>query len=112
MVEPVPMLAQRVRQLREAKGLSQQALAVAAGLSISVVTQIEQGHREDPRVSTVVAIARALGVSVDALVAPGTVEGEPSPAGEAPRGPGRPRKAAGGEVGSATEPKKRKGKKT
>jgi transcriptional regulator with XRE-family HTH domain len=64
-------LARHVRQLREAAGMSQQALAIAAGLSISVVTQLEQGTKADPRISTVVALAKALGVSVDALVAEG-----------------------------------------
>jgi transcriptional regulator with XRE-family HTH domain len=83
MGDPVPMLAQRIRELRDAAGLSQQALAMAAGLSISVVTQLEQGQREDPRLSTVVALARALGVTLDELVkAPhkgAAAEGQPGP---------------------------------
>lgn len=58
-----------MRQLRKAAALSQQALAVKAGLSISVVTQLEQGSKMDPRLSTATAIARALGVTVDELVA-------------------------------------------
>jgi transcriptional regulator with XRE-family HTH domain len=73
MGDPVPMLAQRMRELRDRAGISQQALAMAAGLSISVVAQIEQGQRPDPRLSTAVALARALGVALDELVAdPGT----------------------------------------
>jgi transcriptional regulator with XRE-family HTH domain len=68
MTEPLPAIGQRVRQLREAAGMSQQALAVAAGLSMSVVAQLEQGQREDPRISTVAALARALGVTVDAIL--------------------------------------------
>ena len=58
----------RVKELREARGLSQQALAMAAGLSISVVAQLEQGLRADPRLSTAVALASALGVSMDELL--------------------------------------------
>jgi transcriptional regulator with XRE-family HTH domain len=57
-----------VKLLREAAGMSQQALAVAAGVSISVVTQIEQGKKADPRLSTVAALAKALGVTIDAIV--------------------------------------------
>ncbi|HEY7153115.1 MAG TPA: helix-turn-helix transcriptional regulator [Gemmataceae bacterium] len=68
VTEPVPNIGKRVRQLRIDRGLSQQALATAAGLSISVVTTIEQGQRDDPRISTVVALARALGIGVDALL--------------------------------------------
>jgi transcriptional regulator with XRE-family HTH domain len=40
-----------------------------AGLSISVVTQLEQGLKGDPRLSTAAALARALGVTVDDLLA-------------------------------------------
>jgi transcriptional regulator with XRE-family HTH domain len=69
MTKPIPHLGWRVKQLREAAGMSQQALAVAAGLSISVVTGLEQGTKADPRVSSVAAIAAALGVTVDELVA-------------------------------------------
>jgi transcriptional regulator with XRE-family HTH domain len=50
-------------------GMSQQSLAVAAGLSVSLVSQIERGSRSDPRISTTAALARALGVTLDELVA-------------------------------------------
>jgi transcriptional regulator with XRE-family HTH domain len=69
MVPPVPSLVRRIRELREAAGMTQQALAVAAGVSISVVTKLEQGQNEDPRVSTLQALARALGVKVDDMLA-------------------------------------------
>ena len=61
------VLARRVKQFREEAGLTQQALAIRAGLSISAVFQIEQGSKNDPRVSTVKALADALGVAVDDL---------------------------------------------
>jgi uncharacterized protein (TIGR03067 family) len=53
--------------LREAAGLTQQQLATNAGLSSSNLGQIEQGQKRDPRISTPRALARALGVSIDAL---------------------------------------------
>jgi transcriptional regulator with XRE-family HTH domain len=72
MTERVSLLAQRLKQLREAAGMTQQGLANAAGLSMAVVSQLEQGLRADPRTSTLVALAKALGVTVDALaVGPG-----------------------------------------
>jgi transcriptional regulator with XRE-family HTH domain len=64
----LPPLARYVKQRRHAAGMTQQQLAVAAKLSISVVTQLEQGAKEDPRLSTVVALAGALGVTVDELL--------------------------------------------
>jgi transcriptional regulator with XRE-family HTH domain len=69
-----------VRAFRKAAGLSQQALAVAAGLSLAVVAQIEQGRKADPRLSTALALARALGVRVEDLVG-----GEPKGRAGGPR---------------------------
>jgi transcriptional regulator with XRE-family HTH domain len=71
-----------LKQLREAAGMSQQELAVAAGLSVSIVSQIERGSRSDPRVSTVLALAKALGVGVEQLA---VSEAEAKPARK-PRG--------------------------
>jgi transcriptional regulator with XRE-family HTH domain len=79
MTKRFPPLARRVRQLREAAGLSQQALATAAGLSISVVTHLEQGKKADPRISTVAALAGALGVTVDRLLAEADEPTAPAP---------------------------------
>ena len=58
-------LATKLKKLREARALSQQDLAVKAGLSISVVSQIEQGKKLNPRADTIFALADALGVSAD-----------------------------------------------
>jgi transcriptional regulator with XRE-family HTH domain len=67
MAREVSTLGQRVREAREARGMSQQALAMAAGLSMSVVTQIEQGLKQDLKFASVVRLAQALGVSLDVL---------------------------------------------
>ena len=64
----LPPLAARLKELRVAAGMSQQSLAVAAGLSVSLVSQIEQGSRSDPRISTTAALARAMGVTLDDLM--------------------------------------------
>lgn len=58
----------RLKELRKAAGLTQQALAVAAGLSISLVIHLEAGRILDPRASTLRALAKALGTTVDALL--------------------------------------------
>lgn len=53
---------------RKAAGLTQAALAHKAGIRTSTVSNIENG-KIDPRLSTVKALAEALGVDVDDLVA-------------------------------------------
>src|SRR5262249_33109773 len=67
MLELCMPIKDRLRELRVAAGLTQQALAVRAGLSISGVVHLEAGRIPDPRVSTLKALAVALGVGLDAL---------------------------------------------
>lgn len=69
----LPPIARRLKELRATAGMSQQSLAVAAGLSVSLVSQIERGSRSDPRISTTAALAKALGVTLDDLVVGGPV---------------------------------------
>jgi transcriptional regulator with XRE-family HTH domain len=69
MVELMSTIGENVKRLRAAAGLTQQGLAVAAGLSVSHVSQIEQGTNQDPRGSTLRALARTLGTTIDALLA-------------------------------------------
>jgi transcriptional regulator with XRE-family HTH domain len=77
-------LGARVRELREAKGLTQQQLADAAGLSKRVVEESEQG-RNWLTWPVACALVDALGVSLDEL--------RKEPEGEvAPPKRGRPRK--------------------
>ena len=57
-----------LRSARERRGWTREALAYHSGLSWAAVTQIEAGRRQEVRVSSLVALAGALGVSVDYLV--------------------------------------------
>jgi transcriptional regulator with XRE-family HTH domain len=71
MGHPVPeglamTFADRLRGLREAAGLTQAALADAAGLSLGAVRNYEQGIRE-PYWAAVFKLADALGVSCEAF---------------------------------------------
>jgi transcriptional regulator with XRE-family HTH domain len=68
------MLGARIRARREAAGLTQQQLAARAELALSVLTKLEQGKATDPKLSTLRALARALGVTLDELVGPGDGE--------------------------------------
>lgn len=52
--------ARRLRRARRANGMTQHELGAAAGISGSQVYRLEAAERE-PRLSTVIALARALG---------------------------------------------------
>lgn len=69
-------LNRRVRELRKARGLSQEAFAELAGLKYKHYQSIEGGRKIDIRLSTLEKLARACGLSPgDLLDFP-----EPSPA--------------------------------
>ena len=63
------MLKDKFKKLREKAGISQQEVATKAGLSWSLIAQIEQGKKSDVRVSTLLGIAKALGVDAGVLLA-------------------------------------------
>src|SRR5262245_1398593 len=97
----VPSFSRRLKELRENAGLTQQGLATRAGLSMSLITQMEQGVKADPRLSTLLALSQALGVEVGAFVVPGDTPAEalPSPRGRPRRSGGTTRAAPGPEAG-------------
>jgi transcriptional regulator with XRE-family HTH domain len=64
-------IATSLRAARERRGWSREALAYHAGVSWSAVVQIESGRRQDIRLSSLSALATALGVSVDHLIGGG-----------------------------------------
>jgi transcriptional regulator with XRE-family HTH domain len=60
-------MATRIRKLRAARGMTQEALASKAGLSREYVARLETA-RQDPRLSVVVRLARALRVKPSGLI--------------------------------------------
>jgi transcriptional regulator with XRE-family HTH domain len=58
--------AARIQAIRKSKGLSQEALAEEAGVSLRTIQRVEQGETV-PRGYTVQALATALGVPLEAL---------------------------------------------
>ena len=63
------MLKDKFKKLREKARISQQEVATRAGLSWSLIAQIEQGKKIDVRVSTLLGLAKALGVDANELLA-------------------------------------------
>ena len=70
MKKPIPnskIFGNRLKILREAKGLTQKDLGDAAGgMKDSAIARLEAGHRS-PTWDTVLALASALGVTPDAF---------------------------------------------
>jgi transcriptional regulator with XRE-family HTH domain len=61
-------IAQSLKSARQRLGWSRETLAHHSGLSSAAITQIESGRRQEVRASSLLALANALGVSVDYLV--------------------------------------------
>jgi transcriptional regulator with XRE-family HTH domain len=91
----------RLKELREAAGLTQGSLAELAGMSKGGVANLEQGIRK-PSLETAQKLAAALGISCEAF--------NEVAESEEPRGRGRPRKGEGepaSDAGKPTAEKKR-----
>jgi transcriptional regulator with XRE-family HTH domain len=91
--------AGRLRELREAAGLTQTQLADKAGMKLGGVQNLEQG-RTYPTWPTVLALAEALGVTCEAFTRP--------PAEREPVGPGRPPKEK--DDAEASRPRRPRGR--
>ena len=61
-------LGERIRQERTQRGMTQAELARRIGVSKNTINMIEESKIANPRFSRVLAIARQLGISLDALV--------------------------------------------
>jgi transcriptional regulator with XRE-family HTH domain len=86
--EKDPAFKDRLRELRTAAGVTQLDLAFRAHIQPSTVARLERGTVR-PSWDTVVAMAKALGVGVEAFTEPPSKQIPPT-------GPGRPRKATPG----------------
>ena len=85
----------RLRLARQARGLSQQQLAGMAAVTRQAVSAVESGH-SDPSLRVALALARALGLTVEELFGPG------DPADPVLAQPVAPAGGAGSRVALAT----------
>lgn len=72
-------IRRKLCKLRRERRWSQQKLAQESGLSMSAYANLERGKVTDPKWSTVVALARALGVPLDAFAEEDAGGTTPSP---------------------------------
>lgn len=61
-------LLARIRQLREAKGLTQEAFAERAGLTYKHYQLVESGLKPNFRIDTLIKMAEGLGLKLNELV--------------------------------------------
>jgi transcriptional regulator with XRE-family HTH domain len=93
-------IGKRVRDAREARGLTQEELARRAGVPLNRVGRVETGAVTDPHYSTLSRIADGLGMSVGELL-----EAEPVPLAEAPIDTGRAGDEQRKDLGDAFRPR-------
>lgn len=58
----------RIKEVREAKNMTQEELSEASGVSRGTISALENGTSRATTTKTLMNIARALGVSVEALI--------------------------------------------
>lgn len=61
-------LSDNLKRIRELRGISQTELADRCGMSPSQISKLEIGAQKNPHLDSVVALAAALGVSIEELV--------------------------------------------
>jgi len=72
---PVPsLMAQQIRKHRHLAGWSQRELSRRCGIARSALAALECGCKHEFTVGSLLKVANALGVSVDALVRPDAPE--------------------------------------
>jgi len=54
--------------LRKKKGWTQEKLAQQAGISFHTLIKVERGYIKNPKLETLVKLAKALDISVDKLI--------------------------------------------
>ena len=62
------MYLKNLVKLRKRKGWSQEKLAVESGISYNTIIKNERGGIENPKIETVIKLAKALNVKIDDLV--------------------------------------------
>lgn len=61
-------IGKRAKDIRKAHRLTLQAVADRSGLAKSYVWELERGQNTNPSIHTLIALSKALGCSLDALV--------------------------------------------
>ena len=60
-------MAMRIKEIREAKGMTQEELENRSGISRQTISAIENGKTNNVKSGTLIALAEALGTTLDAI---------------------------------------------
>ena len=61
-------IANNIKKIRQEKGISQDRLSKLADLSLNTVVNVESGANPNPTIETIRKIAKALNISIDAIL--------------------------------------------
>lgn len=64
----VSIIGRQIRSLRQEMGLTQEQLAARAGVSVDLIKKLEQGARQDARITYLMRLAGALDVDMSELI--------------------------------------------
>lgn len=64
MIGEKETFAERLKRLREREGLTKYRLSKLSGIDIAYLSQLEGGHIGNPRIDTMLALSRGMGVSL------------------------------------------------
>jgi transcriptional regulator with XRE-family HTH domain len=78
------LTGERLRTLREERGVSQGALAKLAGVGQATVGRYERGEVDDPGVNTLLAFAKALRIAADDVIEIAEAHATPAPPAPTP----------------------------
>lgn len=62
------MHLKNLAKIRKQKGWSQERLAQGAGISYNTLIKIERKGIKNPKIGTVIKLAKALGITIDELI--------------------------------------------
>lgn len=62
------MYLKNLVNIRKQKGWSQEKLAVESGISYNTIIKIERGGIKNPKIDTVIKLAKALSITIDELI--------------------------------------------
>lgn len=67
------MMGFKVKEVREAKGITQEELEKKSGVSRQTISAIENGKAGSVKIGTLLAIAKAMETTIDAIFFPDAV---------------------------------------
>lgn len=85
----MPFSGQKLRQLREAAGLTREQMAARAGTTAQYISHLENGVKQNPAFDLVERLAEGVGATCKDFIG----DTEPPPDPPPPAKPGRPKKA-------------------